>query len=86
MRKRTFRLNNLDSFQKQLSDYLTIRKQQREQQGQDIIPYMETVYNYHLKGLSYREIAIAVKIPMSTVRYWIKKMEKAKQGKVTEQP
>jgi len=73
MKKRTFTLPSLDTFQRKLEDYFQTLKAQKEQQQQATKQYIDLIYQYRLKGMSLREIAKATQIPLSTVANWLKK-------------
>lgn len=77
--KRKFVLPSLDAFQQKLEDFFKIKEIQIEEQLKVDKAYMETVYQYHQKGMTIREIAKVTGVSHATVHQWIKKIEKEKQ-------
>ena len=61
-----------------------MKQAQLEQQQQASKAYLEAVYEYHLKGLSLREISKVTGIPQATVYQWIQKVKKEKEQYVKE--
>jgi response regulator of citrate/malate metabolism len=83
MGKRKYVLDPLAMFQRKLEDYFKVKEIQMQQQQQASQAYLDTVYHFHLKGLSLREIEKVTGIPKATVHQWIQKQKKAK---AQEQP
>jgi len=77
MGKRKYVLDPLGMFQKKLEDFFKAKQLDMEQRQQASKAYLESVYEYHLKGLSLREISKITGIPQATIHMWIKKIQKA---------
>jgi len=78
MGKRKYVLDPLATFQKKLSDFFKAKELDVEQRQQASKAYLEAVYEYHIKGLSLREISKVTGIPQATVHQWIQKVLKTK--------
>jgi response regulator of citrate/malate metabolism len=79
MGKRKYVLDPLATFQRKLEEFFKVKEIHMQEQRQASQAYLDTVYRFHLKGLSLREIEEATGIPKATVHQWIKKMKKAKE-------
>jgi response regulator of citrate/malate metabolism len=84
MGKRKYVLDPLATFQRKLEDYFKVKQIQMEEQQQASQAYLDTVYEYHIKGMSLREIEKATGIPKATVHQWIQKVKKAKAKEQTQ--
>jgi hypothetical protein len=78
MGKRKYVLDPLGTFQRKLEDFFKAKQLDLEQRQQASKAYLEAVYEYHIKGMSYREISKVTGIPQATIFQWIKKLKKAK--------
>jgi hypothetical protein len=79
MGKRKYVLDPLAMFQRKLEDFFKAKQLDMEQRQQASKAYLDTVYEYHKKGMSYREISKVTGIPQATVFQWIQKLKKAKE-------
>jgi len=79
MPKRRYVLDPLATFQRKLEDFFKTKQLALEQQQQASKAYLETVYQYHLKGMSLREISEVTGVPNATLFQWIHKIKKQKE-------
>jgi len=78
MGKRKYVLDPLGTFQRKLEDFFKVKQADLEYRQKASQAYLETVYQFHLKGLSLREISKVTGIPQATIHMWIQKVKKEK--------